>query len=126
MDISIKTFPIPKELSELQTGENGQTIIHCKVAEAELIRIWKTTYLVQDNGTKASLLYADGISIAPSWSLVQNTNGYAYFTLIFESLDKECTSFYLDEIIPEPHAFYTNSVRKNNSGIYSVALLTKG
>ena len=125
MDISIKKLAIPKELCETKNAESGQTIVHCKVADAELIRIWKTTFLVQNTGTKAELLYADGISIAPEWSYVMHNNGYAYFTLIFESLDADCSSFYLDEIIPEPNGFYTRSVKKNTSGVYTVELLTK-
>ena len=125
MDISIKKLAIPKELSQTKNAENGQTIVHCKVVDAELIRIWKTTFLVQNSGSKAELLYADGISIAPEWSYVMHDNGYAYFTLIFESLHADCSSFYLDEIIPEPNGFYTRSVKKNTSGVYTVELLTK-
>lgn len=125
MDISINKVAVPKELFETQTSESGQTIVHCKVADAELIRIWKTTFLIQNNGSKSELLYADGISIAPEWSYVLHANGYAYFTLIFESLDVDCNSFFLDEIIPEPNGFYSRSVRKNHTGVYTVELFTK-
>lgn len=125
MDISIDRISVPEALIQIQTEESGQTIVHCKVADAELIRIWPTTFLIQNTGSRSSLLFADGISIAPEWSFVVHANGFASFTLIFESLDADCKNFYLDEIIPESNGFYTRSVKKNRTGVYTVELLTK-
>jgi len=70
-----------------QEGLERSTIVHCSVSDVDAIRIWPTTYLVQDNGDCKKLLHAYRISPYPYWTFVDA--GHT-FTLIFEGLDKSC------------------------------------
>lgn len=115
-----KQITIPEELTH--TEEERQTIVHCALPRhAEmpwmLIRIWPTTYLVQEDGTKKKMLWFEQIAPFPHWLpvLIPHT-----FTLIFEGLDRGCTVFDLVEEIPEEGGFEVRGIRRNEQDVYRV------
>lgn len=104
------------ELKVLESKE-FQTIVHCTCGEDYAYRIWPTTFLIEHGtGRRARLITAFNISFAPQWTL---NNGKG-FTLIFEGLSKECTSFDLKEIIPQDGGFEVSGIRRNNMDVYQV------
>lgn len=116
---------------QLKTGieieEEKQTIIHCryKSFSPTHLRIWLSTYLITNVGRKCKLLEAFDISLMPDWYYCISKGGYCNFTLIFEGLSKQASSFYLDEIIPEPGGFYTHQINRNKTDVYEVEVFTK-
>ncbi len=108
-----------KKLVELQPEQC--TIVHCRyyTTEPAGVRIWPTTYLVEDDGLRCKLVKAFNISIMPEWTFHFTENDYIRFTLVFEALSKSCNSFYLLEDIKQPYGFYSESITKNSSGVYT-------
>ena len=109
-----------KELVAQQTEEC--TIVHCRyfTDEAAGIRIWPSTFLVEDNGRRCKLIKVFNISIMPQWTYHLVENEFIRFTLVFEALSKDCSFFHLLEDIPQPFGFFSKKVQKNNSGVYTV------
>src|SRR6185436_3702646 len=109
-----------KELVAQQTEEC--TIVHCRyfTVEPTGVRIWPSTYLVEDGGSRCKLIKNFNISIMPEWTFHIIENEFIRFTLVFEALSRECRHFHLLEDIPQPFGFYSNKVRKNSSGVYTV------
>lgn len=101
------------------------TIVHCKVYTPEPtgIRIWPTTFLVQEDGTRSKLLHAFNISFYPHWTLHSVYDQEICFTLVFEGLKSSCNQFFLLEDIPEPGGFYSAAVARNDTDVYEVDLL---
>ncbi len=99
--------------------------VHCHVprsAAEMLIRIWKTTFLVDKaNACRAGLIHAENITYAPLWTLVPLHIDYS-FLLIFASLPKSCKQFDLVEEIPQPGGFYVPGILRNDRDVYHVAL----
>ncbi|MEO7766086.1 MAG: hypothetical protein ABIS01_01625 [Ferruginibacter sp.] len=98
------------------------TIVHCRyfTDQPTGVRIWPSTYLVQDNGRRCKLIKNFNISLVPEWTYHFIQNEFIRFTLVFEGLGKECIFFQLLEDIPQPYAFYSKKVQKNQSGVYTV------
>lgn len=109
-----------KELVAQQTEEC--TIVHCRYFSDEPsgVRIWPSTFLVENTGKRCKLIKNFNISIMPLWTFHVVENTFIRFTLVFEALDKTCQYFNLLEDIPQPQGFYSNKVFRNSSGIYSV------
>ena len=124
-----ETFTITKTDVQVEvhtrTEEEGQTILHCRLKTDGLIRIWKSTFLVADNGHKYKLIHAEDIAVFPYWHLPVMRNGFVYFTLFFERLGNDVGSFYMEEQIPEPGGFMTDSLQKNASGVYRAEVFCK-
>lgn len=97
--------------------EERTTIVHCILAEDSFIRIWPTTYLVQDDGVRKPMIQAFNIVPYPNWKLVPAGHR---FTLVFEGLDKGCSVFELVEDIPEPGGFRSGPLQRNSSDVYSL------
>ncbi|MEP5255477.1 MAG: hypothetical protein ABJQ39_10500 [Winogradskyella arenosi] len=98
------------------------TIINCKSIENkdEKLRIWPTTYLIdKSTNTKYKLLNANGISIYPEWSILKKGET---FSLIFEKLPPECSTFSLVEEIPESDGFLVENIKRNNSEFYEIEI----
>lgn len=109
--------------------ESGKVIVHASVtclAFWEMVRVWKTTYLIDRvSGHKSQLLHANNISIAPLWTpLLQGQT--LRFTLVFEALPKSCSRFDFAEIIPEPDAFLIEDIARNSSDVYRIDLTNAG
>lgn len=109
-----------KKLTQLQP-ENF-TILHCTLfADAEtLIRIWPQTFLFEEGGDKKKLIKAFNISLMPNWTIPVINGNKAKFTLLFEGLSKDCTSFFMLEDIPEQGGFFTADIERNKTDVYSV------
>lgn len=129
-DTSTKAPVADTELAidqELLTAvdEAGQVIVHASItcrASWELVRIWKSTFLIdRASGFQSRLLQASNISIAPNWTpIVQGQT--IRFTLVFEALPKTCTAFDFAEIIPEPGGFFIENIARNQSDVYRIDL----
>ena len=107
-----------KELIERETERC--VIVHCRyfVEELSAVRIWPSTYLIQDNGRKSKLIKPFNIALMPDWTEHFVINDFIRFTLIFEGLSKDCESFYLLEDIREPFAFYSHQITRNKTDVY--------
>jgi hypothetical protein len=87
-----------------------------------LIRIWQTTFLQDTHSTcKASLIHAENITYAPTWTIVPRHFNYT-FLLIFGSLPKSCQVFDLVEEIDQPGKFYVPGIVRNDSDVYHIDL----
>lgn len=107
-----------------QQAEQGSTILHCRIKSAERLQICKSTYLRQNSGGIKSLVHAEGIAVEPEWTVVSKSN--YVFTLVFEGLDKECTSFEMveDEPLNTPYEsnFYVKPTPRNSTDVYNVQI----
>lgn len=115
---------LKNEIAALNNTEK-QVIVHCAIYAIDFgdaARIWKSTYLVdKDKGAKYEMLFAQGISFAPQWTLIPY-NKPLEFTLIFKGLPKSCKVFDLIEIIPEEGGFEVRNIHRNNSDVYHVTI----
>jgi len=126
-DLKVK-IEICKELKDellLLNIEEQQVIVHCSIYGMDFgdaARIWKSTYLInKKTGEKYKMLFAEGISFAPAWTLIP-FNKPLEFTLIFKGVPKSCESFDLVEIIPEEGGFEVLNIRRNSSDVYYVTI----
>lgn len=118
--------PIVESKSEIKPIllEEKQTVVHCSMpCQIGMgARIWKSTYLITDGGTKIPLLFWDGISQAPYWTIIEH-NGFFKFTLFFGGLPNDCKTFTLKEEIPEPGGFEVKGIRRNKTDVYRVTVI---
>lgn len=115
--VTTKPFFAPEvniEVDALQLEERT-TIVHCTLVEDSFIRIWPTTFLVQQDGVRKPLVQAFGIAAYPEWRLAPAGHR---FTLVFEGLDKACPAFTLIEDIPEPGGLLIGPLSRNASDVY--------
>lgn len=106
-----------------ETLEDSFVYVHCYFKNAYkdmLIRIWKTTFLVdKTSSARSKLVHAENISFAPQWT--QIPDGVTYnFLLIFSGLPKSCRSFDLLEDIPQPGGFFVESIQRNETDVYHI------
>lgn len=117
VDIEILTSISPTTL------EDSSVYVHCyfdNLAEEMLIRIWKTTFLIdQSSSSKAQMIHAENISIAPSWTVIPGGIMF-HFLLIFSGLPKSCTHFDLVEEIPQPGGFCVRHITRNDTDVYHI------
>lgn len=118
----------PELLKQLQnlTEVERQVIVHCCFPATpfwgSLIRIWPTTYLIDDaSGTRSQLVHSENISMAPYWTEVPPMKDF-WFTLIFSGLPKSCTQFDLKELIAEEGGFCVRNIRRNGTDVYRVKI----
>jgi hypothetical protein len=115
----------PEVQMDVQPDEHveRQVTVHCSVScvPGMGVRIWPSTYLVTEDGTKIELVHWLKISMAPEWTRVLGFEDYQ-FTLIFQGLPNSCKVFSLQEIIPEPGGFYVRDIKRNESDVYHVTL----
>lgn len=85
-----------------------------------LIRIWKTTFLIdRRSGLRSKLLHAENISIAPVWTQVPDGARFS-FLLIFSGLPKACKRFDLLEEIAQPGGFFIKDISRNDRDVYHI------
>ncbi|HEY8935175.1 MAG TPA: hypothetical protein VIM65_08140 [Cyclobacteriaceae bacterium] len=117
VDIEILTSISPTSL------EDSFVYVHCyfdNLAEEMLIRIWKTTFLIdQSTGTKVQLVHAENISMAPAWTVIPGGMMF-HFLLIFSGLPKSCKQFDLVEEIPQPGGFCVRHIARNDTDVYHI------
>lgn len=119
----------PEILESLQTKveEEKQVIVHCcypaSIYEGNLIRIWQSTFLIDDSiPHKSHLIHHENISLFPYWTEVPPMKDF-WFTLVFSGLPKECTSFDLKEEIPEEGGFFIQNIKRNGTDVYRVKII---
>ncbi|MGC1240461.1 MAG: hypothetical protein WA874_02685 [Chryseosolibacter sp.] len=105
------------------TLDDSYVYVHCNFRnkwENMLIRIWKTTFLVDSlSGTKSGLVHAENITYAPVWTRIPDGQQYS-FLLIFSGLPKSCKQFDLVEEIPEPGGFFIQNISRNETDVYHI------
>jgi hypothetical protein len=106
--------------------DDSYVYVHCHFDnqwQDMLIRIWKTTFLIDKTSpTKSGLVHAENISFAPQWTLIPDMQPFT-FLLIFSGLPKSCRSFDLVEQIAEPGGFYVTDIQRNETDVYHVDLV---
>lgn len=111
---------------ETDSLEDSHVYVHCHcgdVPDGLLIRIWKTTFLI-DAGSRhrSSLIHTENISMAPQWTIVPPSRPYS-FLLIFSGLPAGCRVFDFVEEIPQPGGFRVSNIRRNEKDVYHINLL---
>lgn len=105
------------------TLEDSFVYVHCyfeNTVQDMLIRIWKTTFLVdKSSGNRSPLIHAENISFAPVWTQIPNNTTYS-FLLIFSGLPKSCTQFDLVEEISQPGGFFIPNISRNQTDVYHI------
>ena len=106
---------------EASTLDDSFVYVHCNfnnMWKNMLIRIWKTTYLVDSlSAMRSKLLHAENISMAPVWTQIPDGGKYS-FLLIFSGLPKSCKQFDLIEEISEPGGFFIQNISRNETDVY--------
>ena len=120
---TLQDHPITQSSVELDVKihlqEERGTIVHIHYYGIGPIRIWPTTYLVQENGKRKKMIQAYNIPLFPHWKAV---NYGHLFTLLFEGLDKDCLTFDLLEDIPESGGFNIEKIMRNDTDVYWLLL----
>ena len=123
--------PLTKESPSVETVveekivelEASHVYVHCyfnNTVKDMLIRIWKTTFLVDKaSAHRSKLVHIENISFAPQWTVVPE-NKMFQFLLIFDALPKGCEMFDLLEDIPQPGGFFVANVMRNKKDVYHV------
>lgn len=122
MTTTIKAKPQKKETPKENTliESERQTIVHIEILAGGNMRIWPSTYLIEnETGNRLKLLKSFNISNYPQWQYIQKGGN---FTLIFEGLSKDCRVFKLIEIIPQSGAFLFENIKRNESDVYRISL----
>lgn len=103
----------------------GYVYVHCHFHNEwpdSLIRIWKTTFLIDRvSGSRSRLVHAEHITFAPIWTRIAHRQHYT-FLLIFESLPKTCKVFELVEEIAQPGGFHVENIHRNPTDVYHISL----
>jgi hypothetical protein len=106
-----------------QSLTDSYVYVHCYFQNEwkdALVRIWKTTFLVdQATGLKSGLIHAENISIAPLWTIIPDKITHN-FLLVFGALPKGCSQFDLIEEIPQPGGFCVKNIQRNRHDVYHV------
>jgi hypothetical protein len=117
IDLEVLTSIAPSAL------EDSFVYVHCyydNPHDEMLIRIWKTTFLVdKGSGSRSQLIHAENITFAPVWTQIPKGSTYS-FLLVFEALPKSCQQFDLIEELPQPGGFEVRNISRNASDIYHI------
>jgi glutathionylspermidine synthase len=117
---TVSQVEVEQEIVEL---EASHVYVHCyfnNTVKDMLIRIWKTTFLIDKSSShRSKLVHAENISFAPQWTIIPE-NKMFQFLLIFEGLPKGCERFDLLEDIPQPGGFYVADILRNKKDVYHV------
>lgn len=110
---------------DAETLEDSYVYVHCYFQNKHkdmLIRIWRTTYLVdRSSGARSRLVHAENISFAPVWTQIPDGKTYS-FLLIFSALPKSCKLFDLIEDIPQAGGFFIENIARNQTDVYHIDL----
>lgn len=128
MEVITKPIIAKEILESLQPKfeEEKQVIVHCCFPASpflgNLIRIWNTTVLIDQNSShKSKLIHAENISIYPYWTPIPFMKDF-WFTLVFSGLPKDCTVFDFKEEIPEEGGFFVKSIKRNSTDVYRIKI----
>lgn len=103
--------------------QDSYVYVHCyfhNMWTDALIRIWRSSFLIdRSSGARSPLVHVENISIAPMWTLVEESSTYC-FLLIFEGLPKACRRFDFVEEISQPGGFYITNIQRNPLDVYHI------
>jgi hypothetical protein len=103
--------------------EDSFVYVHCyfeNTTKDMLIRIWRTTYLIdRSSSSRSELVHIENITFAPLWTLIPDNATYN-FLLVFSALPKSCTHFDLVEERPQPGGFFIQGIQRNERDVYHV------
>ena len=103
--------------------EDSFVYVHChfeNTSDEMLIRIWRTTFLVDKNSaTRSQLVHAENISVAPQWTMIPRKGDFT-FLLIFGGLPKSCLVFDMIEEITQPGGFHIKNIKRNETDVYHI------
>jgi hypothetical protein len=125
--IKVKPFVDLDVLTAIESEvlEDSYVYVHCYIDNNDkdmLIRIWKTTFLVDMNsGTRSKLIHAENVSFAPMWTMVPDGKNFN-FLLIFSSLPKSCNQFDLIEEVPTSGGFHIKDIQRNMKDVYHIGM----
>lgn len=106
--------------------DDSYVYVHChfeNTSDEMLIRIWRTTFLIDRNSsTRSQLVHAENISYAPQWTIIPGKQDFS-FLLIFGGLPKSCMVFDLVEEIAQPGGFHVKNIRRNETDVYHIDIL---
>lgn len=109
--------------TEVDVLHESHVYVHCYFENTHkdmLIRVWRTTYLVDNaSGERSKLVHAENISYAPQWTMIPDKKKFR-FLLIFEALPRSCVSFDLIEDIPQSGGFHVVGIVRNKTDVYHV------
>lgn len=112
-------------LIDSETLEDSYVYVHCHFQNRwrdMLIRIWRTTYLIDmSSSSRSKLIHAENITYAPQWTLIPDGMDYT-FLLIFSGLPKSCTHFDLVEEIAQPGGFFVSNISRNEQDVYHISV----
>jgi hypothetical protein len=123
--VNVKPFIDTDVLSAVAAEmlEDSYVYVHCNIdsdAKDMLIRIWRTTFLIDRNsGTRSKLIHAENVSFAPLWTMVPDSRNYN-FLLIFSALPKCCKMFDLYEEVPTSGGFNIQNIQRNMNDVYHI------
>ena len=119
-----KPFVSPEVREIINKDYEHVTVLHCRYYTERPVfaRVWPTTYLVENDGSVRELLHAFNISTTATMQHYNVYSGYIYFTLVFQHLTDACTSFHIEEIIPDTNGFISHEVSRNKTGVYHLEL----
>jgi hypothetical protein len=125
MSTVTKENPVAETVVDEKTVvlEQSHVYVHCyfnNTVKDMLIRIWKTTFLIDKSSShRSKLVHIENISYAPQWTIIPENKLYQ-FLLIFEALPKGCDIFDLLEDIPQPGGFFVADIMRNKKDVYHV------
>jgi hypothetical protein len=103
--------------------DDSYVYVHCHFnnpSDDMLIRIWRTTYLIDARtSTKSQLIHAENISYAPQWRIIPRKGDFT-FLLIFGGLPKSCLVFDMVEEISQPGGFHIKDISRNETDVYTI------
>lgn len=109
--------------TQADVQQESHVYVHCyfnNTFQDMLIRIWRTTFLVDSaSGSRSQLVHTENISYAPEWTLIPDRKLF-HFLLIFEALPRDCVSFDLIEDIPQPGGFRVEGISRNKTDVYHI------
>lgn len=92
--------------------------VRCAPDYTTLIRIWPSTFLLdQDSAFTSELVSAENIYLYPRWYPIPRGQSHV-FTLYFQPMPLSVKVFDLSEIIPEPRGWHFPSIRRNKEDVY--------
>jgi hypothetical protein len=109
-------------VDDVRPAEPVVVHIRCDMREELIVRIWRSTFLLDRDSSHASALVSwEAITVYPEWTLLRKNVPHV-FTLVFDPLPPRVRWFDLAEIIPEPQGWYFPGIARRAPDIYYLDL----
>jgi hypothetical protein len=115
-----KSATIDSSILKNRLKTESQVTVKFMVApfSADLIRVWKSTYIKPNNSDEVyKLIDKFNIAFFPKWTKIDVCK-ITWFTLVFEGLPKNCKSFDLIEDALEDGGFHFKNIKRNANDVY--------